>query len=322
MNKNECKAQEINILDNMSLEDIEILDSCATLKKFKIGQDIIKEGDIGYSMFHIQSGNVEIVKKTNDYKLSMQLATLGPGELFGEMALLDESPRSASVRSLDFCTLFEININQLSCNKKASKILNIMLKNLARALSERLRFANNVSMQAHVVGHVDRLTGLANRRYFDEFLATSWADGLKKGVAVGLILIDIDHFKPYNDNYGHQAGDDCLVEFGKIMLQLVADTPAMAARYGGEEFAIILPETDKEHIIGIAELTRQTIMDNKIKHEFSSLSCKVLTASIGAIAYIPSDNHQAKELIQCADEGLYKSKESGRNSVTYCSLKK
>jgi len=158
----------------------------------------------------------------------------------------------------------------------------------------------------------DGLTGIYNRRYFDDYLQQEWLRASREGVDISLILIDIDFFKPYNDNYGHQAGDDCLQQVAKVIEETAQRPGDMAARYGGEEFVIVLPNTDVEGVKVIADTLFENIKATKLKHEHSNVS-KFITISAGIGNIMPTKKSKPADLIELADKALYKAKESGRD---------
>ncbi len=161
----------------------------------------------------------------------------------------------------------------------------------------------------------DGLTNLANRRAFDERLKGDWSLAQRNKKPVSLLLMDIDHFKQFNDVYGHQAGDDCLVAVAETISGQCLRPSDLAARYGGEEFTIILPATDKGGAYVIAERVRKAVYDINWKHSGNSAADRV-TISIG-LATITPETGQFDEsiLIKAADHALYKAKELGRNRV-------
>lgn len=161
----------------------------------------------------------------------------------------------------------------------------------------------------------DGLTGLGNRRAFDERLAAELSRTRREHVALSLLLIDVDHFKPYNDLYGHLAGDDCLRAVSAAIRQIATHRGAdFAARYGGEEFAVLLPNTPAAGARLVAERLRAAIAELQLVHEGSPGGR--LTVSLGVAELLPGDNiTTAETLIQCADQALYAAKESGRDRV-------
>ena len=156
----------------------------------------------------------------------------------------------------------------------------------------------------------DALTGIFNRRGFDEAFRREWGRSVREKTALSLCIIDIDCFKQFNDNYGHQEGDNALHIVGQTIKKTVKRATDVTARYGGEEFALILPDTDEEGAKTVAASVNQAIRDLAIPHEFS-VAQKVLTVSIGTATTcaIP----KSSDLIKAADEMLYKAKAEGRD---------
>lgn len=164
-----------------------------------------------------------------------------------------------------------------------------------------------------LLSSLDGLTDLPNRRFFDETLVREWQRGRRNKTPLTLIIVDIDHFKAYNDAYGHVIGDDCLRKVAAGLDQSILREVDSIARYGGEEFAAILPETNQEGGILIAQRMRNTIDKLKITHEHSPTANHV-TVSLGLSTIIPNKESNATRLIQSADQALYRAKASGRNT--------
>lgn len=161
----------------------------------------------------------------------------------------------------------------------------------------------------------DGLTGIANRRCFDEHLENAWNFACRETSPLSLILIDIDHFKLFNDNYGHQAGDVCLTQIAQKLSAFLKRKIDLIARYGGEEFGCILPKTMLDNANMIAERFRADILSLQIPHAYSSTG-NYVTISQGVATIIPTKDSSPSRLINAADEALYRSKESGRNKVS------
>jgi len=158
----------------------------------------------------------------------------------------------------------------------------------------------------------DGLTSLANRRRFDLALLTECGRAKRDGSSLSLLLIDVDHFKKYNDTYGHQAGDDCLKRVARALAEAVRRPADIAARYGGEEFALILPGTSAEGAGHVAEGVRLAVEALGIPHSDSS-AARHVTISLGVVTVQSNGALTPKELIAAADLGLYAAKRSGRN---------
>ncbi|MCP4352398.1 MAG: diguanylate cyclase [Desulfobacterales bacterium] len=161
---------------------------------------------------------------------------------------------------------------------------------------------------------LDGLTGIPNRRRFDEVLKLEWKNSIREARLLSLIMIDIDYFGAYNNNYGHLAGDDCLKQVAQVLSNSLNRPKDFVGRYGGEEFSAVLPGTDNEGSVFVAEMMRQKIESMKIPHACSPVK-NYITISLGTATIIPSDNFQPVVLIEGSDEALYKAKKGGRNQV-------
>ncbi len=167
---------------------------------------------------------------------------------------------------------------------------------------------------------VDGLTKIANRRKFDQYIATEWTRLAREQNPLSLILSDIDHFKLYNDTYGHQAGDRCLYKVAQAISQVIKRPADLVARYGGEEFVLVLPNTDLKGAKHVAQQVRLQIEALKIPHLNSPIDLCV-TLSLGVSCCIPNSNLSFDVLVAAADRGLYQSKEMGRNRVVEYEIK-
>lgn len=161
---------------------------------------------------------------------------------------------------------------------------------------------------------VDGLTGLANRRSFDDRLAAEWRRALRSGAPLSMLLIDIDHFKQFNDSLGHMGGDKCLSAVARTIAESLQRSGDVAARYGGEEFVVILPDTDNEGAAMVAEKIRANVEERAIRHPTSKVS-PVVTASIGVSTLYPRAYDRIDKIVLQADTALYQAKERGRNKV-------
>ncbi|MDE1166034.1 MAG: PleD family two-component system response regulator [Pseudomonas sp.] len=160
----------------------------------------------------------------------------------------------------------------------------------------------------------DGLTGLSNRRHFDEYLELEWRRAMRDQAQLSLLMIDVDYFKTYNDNFGHLDGDEALRKVATAIKDSCSRPSDLPARYGGEEFALVLPSTSPGGARLIAEKLRQSVAGLKIPH-ISPAQGSVLTVSIGLSTVIPAVASNCRELISAADKGLYQAKNNGRNQV-------
>ncbi|MDD2542309.1 MAG: diguanylate cyclase [Desulfuromonadaceae bacterium] len=181
-----------------------------------------------------------------------------------------------------------------------------------RRLVEEALEESNRKLEA--LSATDGLTGIANRRRFDEILAKEYARHARSGAELSIILLDIDHFKSFNDNYGHVKGDECLRDISRVIAGCTSRSADLAARYGGEEFACILPETNHSGAVVIAEKIRSGIQALAIPHQ-GSCSAACVTASIGVVTEQCAVTGSVVDIVAHVDELLYQAKSRGRNRV-------
>ena len=179
------------------------------------------------------------------------------------------------------------------------------LEELGRQLAEKNAMLEKLSS-------LDGLTGIANRRRFDEALDQEWRRGRREQHALSLILIDVDYFKRYNDRYGHLRGDDCLRQVATGLAEVVHRPGDLVARYGGEEFVVLLPHTEEAGAATVAEALRAKIEGLAIPHALSE-TAQVVTISLGSATMRPSGDAGAEAVIAAADLALYAAKTGGRN---------
>jgi len=160
----------------------------------------------------------------------------------------------------------------------------------------------------------DALTGLGNRRHFESMLEQEWLRAMRSEIPISLVLFDIDYFKNYNDNYGHQAGDDCLRGVAERIGGFAKRPGDTSARYGGEEFALLLSGTELPQAVTIAEACRASVEALALAHGHSEVS-GVVTVSAGVATVVPDGGTSRKALVKAADQALYRAKSGGRNRV-------
>ena len=184
---------------------------------------------------------------------------------------------------------------------------------LEQRVAERTSQLEDANRKLATLSATDGLTGLPNRRHFDQQLASEWARASRNLLPLTMIMIDVDHFKKYNDCYGHQDGDECLKRVAHALQEGMRRATDLAARFGGEEFAILLPNTDAALAVQIAEMLRGAIERLAMPHSQSSLG--LVTVSIGVAVAEHGREHDAESLVRAADDALYRAKNAGRNCV-------
>lgn len=198
--------------------------------------------------------------------------------------------------------------------KKREKNSFRVLENRIVLLELRAQQLDQANQDLHRLSYLDGLTGIANRRRFEEVLDLEWRRACRIGTALSLIMIDADFFKAFNDAYGHQRGDDCLKLLANNFRNALKRPGDLVARYGGEEFIMVLPGTHAQGAAELAEATRARVEAMEISHE-GSRADKVMTISLGVVTGYPTRGFSSGDLIAAADEALYQAKEEGRNRV-------
>lgn len=199
--------------------------------------------------------------------------------------------------------------NALSLKQEMDKRLE-KEKELKDAL-EMLEYTNQLLLKSNAK---DALTGIGNRRQFDISMETEWKRTMRRQTVLSLVMIDVDFFKKYNDYYGHQRGDDVLIQVAKTLQKSIGRSSDFVARYGGEEFSVILPGTDLRGALKVGEKMRQNINNLKIPHEKSDIN-QYITISLGVACEIPSPEKSYDGIIEKADKALYSAKKQGRNRI-------
>lgn len=187
-------------------------------------------------------------------------------------------------------------------------------RGLVAELEEQNRRAEVLAQELMVLSNTDSLTGVYNRRYLDECIASELSRAHRTNGALSLLMCDVDFFKRYNDSLGHVDGDKCLKVVANILLESAREGTDVVARYGGEEFAVVLANTEADQAKIFAERLRKSVADKLIPHPDSDIS-KYLTISIGVSSLCDIERDSASDLIKRADKALYRAKECGRNQV-------
>jgi diguanylate cyclase (GGDEF)-like protein len=186
--------------------------------------------------------------------------------------------------------------------------------NNVREITQRKIAEQQLAEAYHAVEELaitDALTGLANRRHFDQYLTTEWRRGMRERSPLSLVLIDADLFKSYNDTYGHLRGDNCLKQIAEAIQDVVSRPGDLVARFGGEEFAVILPNTPADGGFQVAQEICAAMCSRQLPHSGNPVG--VVTISAGCATLVPQLGQHSPSLIDCADQALYQAKGSGRN---------
>jgi diguanylate cyclase (GGDEF)-like protein len=188
---------------------------------------------------------------------------------------------------------------------------NDALEEKVRLRTAELRAANS---QLEILSTTDGLTGLANRRRFDNYWAEEWQRALRQATPLAVIMLDLDHFKAYNDHYGHLQGDECLRRVGAVLQASVRRAGELAARYGGEEFVVVLPGVTRQQALETARGVLIAMREAKLPHASSPVAGMV-TLSLGVAVGMAQATDEPEQLLKMADTALYTAKNTGRNRV-------
>lgn len=184
---------------------------------------------------------------------------------------------------------------------------------MASQLAEREREMAATNDRLTIIASLDLVSGLANRRAFQSRLEFEWMRALQNEARLSVLMIDVDHFKLFNDTYGHPEGDACLSRVGEVLATIANSRSGFAARYGGEEFCLLLPDSNPDYATRVAEEVRATVEGLTIPHITGTF--KTVTVSVGVATVTPGDTQPQDDLIEAADAALYAAKRRGRNTV-------
>jgi diguanylate cyclase (GGDEF)-like protein len=222
--------------------------------------------------------------------------------------------RSIYVSQIGFVAFIFAQANVLSTRFNRALVTSEQLTlNLETIVAERTSALEQSNRKLAALNVTDALTGISNRRHFDDMLQSEWSRALRGQRPLALLILDIDHFKAYNDHYGHQAGDMCLQKVAEVLASIVSRAGDTLARYGGEEFVVLLPESTQGAALAIAETIRSQISAAALPHLKSDFH--IVSVSIGVRSVTPTATDSADQFFKMADEALYEAKRQGRNRI-------
>ena len=246
------------------------------------------------------------------------LISIGP---FHDHLLLRNLNQYAPVFQMVLLSLslsYRFNLMRIEKDKAQAAVLKTEINfatGLEEKVNERTRELKEANDKLRSLSYIDSMTGLSNRRYVEKILKVEWKRHERENLSLSIIMCDIDYFKEYNDTMGHQAGDDCIQQISQALMKSGRREFDVSARYGGDEFILILPQMDSTNVVNIAQSIKSRVDSLKIPHP--AYPGQFVTVSLGVSSMIPSTEKKSEMLIESADIALYKSKENGRNRITY-----
>lgn len=267
-------------------------------------KDLIVVNDVGKEFTkYIDQKNYEyLVKSDNNAELN--------SFIFCPLIVNTKIIGIITIQSIEKDTFTPYNVEMV---KSLSAYAAIAINNAMKSME-----LENLNELLLSLSEKDKLTGIANRRKFDDYIDYIWNNSIEDGNSIALLIVDIDYFKQYNDNLGHLEGDKCIASVANALANLNTRSHFIA-RYGGDEFMIVLEKCSIDDALNLAENIKATIAKLNIPHKFSKVSDRI-TLSIGAASVIPSENMILKDFIRGADKALYSAKKSGRNQVAVCNF--
>lgn len=248
--------------------------------------------------------------------MARQIRRVSAGESAEEAYVLENHPKDHSVEAMVkamsniYKVLSRLNEELTASNQKLEHGVLDRTRELESANAELVE----ANRKLEVVSRTDGLLAVANRTYFEQQLETEWQRAVRLEQPVGLLMIDVDYFKVYNDTYGHPAGDACLKAVAQAVAACMLRSTDLLARYGGEELVVVLPNTDANGTAQVAQDICNAVVKLGIAHT-SSLCSPCVTVSVGAAAIVPPRHSAPAQLVSAADQALYRAKDQGRNRV-------
>jgi diguanylate cyclase (GGDEF)-like protein len=303
---------------NVEIDSISDCISQCSFRELKKDEMLLSPDEDNTDVYVMISGRLVVYLDLDE---AAPLTLVEPGECVGEMSIIEGKSPSAYVIASEASQIMQIPQEVLWQMIHAS---HQVTRNMLHIMSLRVRFSNvvisdSLGSQKECMRHamIDSLTGLHNRRWMDSMFEQELIHARREKLSLTLMMLDIDYFKNYNDEYGHVNGDRILSVIADALRGGLRPND-MIARYGGEEFAVMLPETTLQNALALAELLRKRVEQVIIKNDNGeSLPCVTISIGVSAIAETTKANKTAlTELISAADEALYRAKNGGRNCVS------
>jgi diguanylate cyclase (GGDEF)-like protein len=311
--------QSVEIFSLLKPEEIQSIVGLFRPHDIDRGEVLFREGDEGNELFIVMNGTVVSAIRLPDGG-ERQIAQFKTGNFFGEMSIFENAPRSATCSSLEKSSLLGLHEKDFyrmieEYPDIATKIMYRMLNITAQRLRDTGEFLSDMVHWGEAARRraiTDELTGAYNRRFLDDALVSQIDLAKNSGRPLSLVMVDLDYFREINENYGHEAGDRCIMEVVRVFNRALRESDILA-RFGGDEFTVLMPDTSWEAAFDMTDRVRTSLGDSDLLGQYQG-PVKKLTMSAG-VASFPDHAEDVKKLKETADQALYRAKEEGRNRV-------
>ena len=311
--------QKVEIFSLLKPEEIQNIAGLFRLHEINKGEVLFHEGDVGNELFIVMTGAVVSTIRLPDGS-ERQIAQFNVGNFFGEMSIFENAPRSATCGSLEKSTLLGLHEKDFyrmieEFPDVATKIMYRMLNITAQRLRDTGEFLSDMVHWGEAARRraiTDELTGAYNRRFLDDALVSQFDLARNSGKPLSLVMVDLDYFREINENYGHEAGDRCIMEVVRVFGRNLRESDILA-RFGGDEFTVLMPDTTWSTAMDITDRVRTSLGEQDVLEKYNG-PVKKLGMSAG-VASFPDHANDVKKLKESADQALYRAKEGGRNRV-------
>ncbi len=315
--------ERVGVFSLLSRDDVERVTAHLAMVELAEGQTLFREGEAGNELYILAEGKVAISIRLPD-GTEQQIAQFAPGDFFGEMSIFDNAPRSATCQALSRSVVFSLSKDAFTDiiaqhPRIALKLMYRMLNVTTQRLRDTSQFVSEMVLwgeSARKRAITDELTGVYNRRFLEDSLGGYVSEAGEKGTPLSLVMVDLDHFRDINEQYGHAKGDETIRSASAIFRSLLQDK-GVIARYGGDEFVIILPHMGSTEAAELLTRVCQEVARLEILKDLKGSITRV-TSSMG-VASFPEHATDLSSLRAAADAALYRAKEGGRNRVVCAS---
>jgi diguanylate cyclase (GGDEF)-like protein len=312
--------KEVGLFSLLTEEEVQSLMEFLRLIEIGEGEMLFREGDAGHELYIVKSGRIRVAISLPDGR-EKDITEFMPGDFFGEMSIFENAPRSASCYASADSTLYSLRGSDffrlmrdwpsvaIRIMYRMSNITTRRLRSTGEFLSDMVLWGERARKRAIT----DELTGVYNRHFLEEALENQFRRAGESGSPLSVVMVDLDHFRSINEEYGHEVGDEILVSAVRVFRSHLREGD-IAARYGGDEFVFLMPHTSLDQARRIAQRICRELRSLQIsRQDFGEGSVRVTTSQ--GVASYPDHGHDVSAVMKRADSALYRAKELGRNRV-------